>query len=122
MVKRKQQAKEAHAARKQTAARRREAEEQARRAKAEEEARRKEEERSARLNATWSALTEEEQTQVEQRALQRMRDEIPFVYRMDERERAQGKAGDALSIAVRSHATGLSLRCSGGAGGRPAAG
>lgn len=102
VVKRKQQAKEERAARKQTAARRREAEEQARRAKAEEEARRKEEERAARLDARWSALSEEERVQVEQRAVQRMRDEIPFVYRMYERERAQGKSGDALSIAVRS--------------------
>lgn len=101
-VKRKQQAKEERAAKKKAAARRREEEEAARRAQAEEEARRQEEERAARLDAAWAALGADEQARIEQRAVARMREEIPFVYNMYQRERAKGKSGETLSIAVRS--------------------
>lgn len=101
-VKRKQQAKEERAAKKQAAARRREEEEAARRAQAEEEARRQEEERAARLDAAWAALGADEQARIEQRAVARMREEIPFVYNMYQRERAKGKSGETLSIVVRS--------------------
>jgi hypothetical protein len=101
-VKHKKRAKEEAAAKKKAAARRREAEEAARRAQAEAEARREEEARAARLDAAWEGLTEDEKSQVEQRAIARMREEIPFVYNMYQRERAEGRADETLSIAVRS--------------------
>lgn len=101
-VKRKKQMKEERTARKEAVARRRQAEEEAFRAQVREEAWRKEEERAARLDAAWAELSEDEQVQVEQRAISRMREEIPFVYALYEREHVQGKRGETLSIAVRS--------------------
>jgi hypothetical protein len=78
------------------------AEAQARRLQAEEEARRREAERSSRLAEEWDALSAEEQETIRKRTLGRLREELPFVYRMYEQEKTAGKEEGAMSIVVES--------------------
>lgn len=101
-VKRRQKAKEEA----QVAAKKRKeqvlADEQARARRAEEEAREKGEEQIARLAEVWSALSSDERASIDRRILGRVKEELPFVYAMYERERSAGKGEEDMSIAVRS--------------------
>lgn len=78
------------------------AEAQARRLQAEEEARRREAERSSRLAEEWDAVAAGEQETIRKRTLGRLREELPFVYRMYEQEKAAGKEQGEMSIVVES--------------------
>jgi hypothetical protein len=78
------------------------AEAQARRVQAEEESRQREAERAARLEGEWERLPAGEQEAIRKRALVRLREELPFVYRMYEQEKAAGKGEGEMSIVVRS--------------------
>ena len=96
------EAKQTAAEKRKAEAKRKAAETQARRLEAEEESRRQEAERSARLEEEWDALSPEEQAVIRKRTLTRLRDELPFVYRMYEQEDGAGKEEAELSIVVRS--------------------
>ena len=102
VVAKRKKAKQTAEQKRQAEADRRAAEAYAKRQQAEEESRRREAERSARLSAEWDALPTEEQESVRRQTLVRLREELPFVYRMYEQEKAAGNEEGAMSIVVES--------------------
>src|SRR5690606_77292 len=78
------------------------ADEQARVRRAEEEAREQGAEQIVRLAEAWSALSSDERASIDRRILARVKEELPFVYAMYERERSAGKGEADMSITVRS--------------------